>query len=106
MNLIEKLGGYAAAKRYAESRNGADNTSIYDSLQDTLLEYRRQHNIYEVGDSIIVNDEASSWRIYVIEKNHDNEYFKIRSKDGFRYCRMWRIERHATDAEIQAGNRL
>ena len=109
MNLIEQIGGYAQAKALR-----ALPAETYDcgikfnraALENAMLQYRRQHNIFEVGDSIIVNDEASSGRIYVIEKNHDNEYFKIRSKDGFRYCRMWRIKRHATDAETQAGKRL
>jgi len=114
MDLIEQLGGYERAKAFLNATSFTIDELIMmqrsglrtQHVEIALLEYRRQHNIFEVGDSIIVNDEASSGRIYVIEKNHDNEYFKIRSKDGFRYCRMWRIERHATDAEIKAGKRL
>ena len=102
-NLIEQLGGYGAAKKFinGECSDGFD----VQSLRDALLEYRRQHNIYEIGDSIVTNDDASDGKVYAVEKNHFNEHFKIRSKDGFRYCRLWRIDRHATDKEIAQGYR-
>lgn len=47
MNLIDQLGGYEAAKAQGEEW-GFD-----DFLNAQLLEYRRQHNIFEVGDKVI-----------------------------------------------------
>ena len=102
MNLIEQLGGYERAKYFSE--NSAMVGGKREKLKLELLEYRRENNIFEVGDYILTNDDASDGKVYVVEKNHMNEHFKIRSKDGFRYCRIWRIERHATDDEIKVGN--
>ena len=100
-NLIEQLGGYDVVKKM-----WIDGGSLKDTqLAFELLEHRRQHNIYEIGDSIVTNDDASDGKVYAVEKNHFNEHFKIRSKDGFRYCRLWRIDRHATDKEIAQGYR-
>ena len=105
MNLIEQLGGYEktkaefeALKKYPELYKGehAKNNLL-------LLQYRRVNNIYEVGDSIITNDDASNGKVYIIERNSNDVHFKLRSKEGIRYCGRWRIERHATQQEIEAG---
>ena len=48
MSLIERLGGYEAAKAEGE-KWGFD-----DFLNNQLLEYRRQHNIFEVGDKVVL----------------------------------------------------
>ncbi|WP_143218058.1 hypothetical protein [Acinetobacter indicus] len=45
MNLIEQLGGYEATKTKFR-----DNGSLHaQRLKAALLEYRRQHNIFEEG---------------------------------------------------------
>jgi len=47
VNLIERLGGYEAAKIRL---SGSDKSlSYYQELNAELLEYRRQQNIFEVG---------------------------------------------------------
>lgn len=102
MSLIEQLGGYDAAKRYAESRKGADNTSAYDSLRANLLEYRRQHNIFEVGDRVIKTHPKNTilWPVLGVYKN-GGVWLDYKG-----FCWKPPRVRHATDEEIQAGKRL
>ena len=59
------------------------------------LEYRRQHNIFEVGDKVAwINSIApNDPRLFEIEEN-------LGEKPD-----TWSL-RHATDAEIKAGKRL
>lgn len=114
MNLIEQLGGYEAAKRYAESRNGADNTGVYDSLQAALLEYRRQHKIYEAEDKVvIINHPHGSSSIHSVCEpiNETSVGIAPIHRDGEIMHMLGQLAsphylRHATDAEIEAGKRL
>lgn len=111
-NLIEKLGGYNAAKSFVH----ADSYSVEElqMMQDykfnwtdvkrQLLEHRRQNNIFEEGDWIYTNDPASEKTVYQIIMKHGDHY-KIQSRDGYRYCREWRIGGHCTDKEIAQGFR-
>lgn len=89
MDLIERLGGYEAAKAQGEEW-GFD-----DFLNNQLLEYRRQHNIFEGGDKVVwINSIApNDPRLFEIEEN-------LGEKPD-----AWSL-RHATDAEIKAGKRL
>ena len=115
MNLIEQLGGYDKAKEWVNPSIEAISQEV---LKSELLEYRRQHNIYEVGD--LITHPAYDWKIL---KVHDpipsentlfaftNDHVKhhwghgiVFEKNGvvmvtYNYCR------HATDAEIAAGKR-
>ena len=102
MNLIEQLGGYAAAK---VRLSGSDKSlSYYQELNAALLEYRRHHNIFEVGDVIIHTDFKCIGR-----------FSKYTGKTGA-LCHidfglgdltaLIKHIRHATDAEISAGHRL
>lgn len=97
MNLIEQLGGYEAAKEMYLAQLKAGLAPY--GYEDTLLEYRREHNIFEVGDSVLTNDPASNGRVYKIIFKR-GEHYKLQSDTGVRYCREWRIDRHATDEEI------
>lgn len=54
MNLIEQLGGYDRAKYFKE--NVAMIGRKRDLLTNELLQYRRENNIFEVGDFIIYGD--------------------------------------------------
>ena len=96
MNLIERLGGYEAAKAEGE-KWGFD-----DFLNNQLLEYRRQHNILEVGDK-------------VVSKENNEFVYTVITVDGglgrlknilFDHVYPLHNFRHATDAEIKAGKRL
>ena len=100
MNLIEQLGGYDEAKKILEEVKSRDH--IYaqkfekPALEQALLEYRRQHNIFEVGDKVVVKDHPfwpEDYVILTVEQEHIGKW----------YMSAWR---HATDAEIKAGKRL
>ena len=95
MNLIEQLGGYEAAKIIQGSREMGGLPYDLD-LEDALLQYRRQHNIFEVGDKVVVKDHPfwpEDYVILTVEQEHIGKW----------YMSAWR---HATDAEIKAGKRL
>ena len=98
MNLIEQLGGYERAKHEFEMIK--EMKPIYPGEIETndrlLLEYRRQHNIFEVGDKVVVKAHPFWPEDYVIH-NVEQEHI------GKWYMSAWR---HATDEEIKAGKRL
>lgn len=89
MNLIEQLGGYMETKKHLDSCWCDDDNRIY--LLKKLLEYRRQHNIFEIGD------------LYVFTKKYSKHsaIHKVDSLKSGKGC-----IRHATDEEIAAGRRL
>ena len=107
--IIEQLGGYEAAKAhirelvsdYDEGVTG--KTKLYDfqfsvgQVEQALLEYRRQHNIFEVGDWITSGNET--YQILSIEYG---DLYKVANNT---YCESGCFS-HATDAEIKAGKRL
>ena len=96
MNLIEQLGGYEKAKVILQAVGHE-----HDAM---LLEYRRQHNIFETDDYIIHDGELKVFAMwssavegcayigYAYAENGEMAH-----KDEFR---------HATDEEIKAGKRL
>lgn len=103
MNLIEQLGGYEQAKKslWQEQEEGYPGYEIAAAL----LEYRRQHNIYEVGD-LVVNDAFINSHVYVFKKLlPDISMALITYDDDEGACGLYSL-RHATDAEIKAGKRL
>lgn len=97
MNLIEQLGGYERAKHEFEMIK--EMKPIYPGEIETndrlLLEYRRQHNVYEAGDWIIVDSYKPEYQFYQITKDDV----------GSHWINLVEF-RHATDAEIKAGKRL
>lgn len=107
MNLIEQLGGYERAKYFKE--NVAMTGKKRDSLEAELLGYRRQHNIFEVGDKVIIVQKVwgeDPWDdlCYVFNaKTHHIVGVGIDISVGFGSSQAYR---HATDAEIKAGKRL
>ena len=96
MNLIEQLGGYEAAKAEGE-KWGFD-----DFLNNQLLEYRRQHNIFEVGDLVVKTHPKNTilWPVLGVYKN-GGVWLDYKG-----FCWKPPRVRHATDAEIKAGKRL
>ena len=85
MSIIDKLGGYSRAKNYLENELIHGYKKI--QLKSELLEYRREHGIFEVGDKV-VSDDSGMIMIF---------------GDG---CEKWFCLRHATPEEIKAGHRL
>lgn len=107
MNLIEQLGGYEKAKREFELKEQNSvlqccSAVTAEMIRDALLEYRRQHNIFEVGDKV-VHPKFSNMNIYEICEIKGDLFtvFYDRKSHSFKSD-----VRHATDAEIKAGKRL
>lgn len=106
MNLIEQLGGYERAKHEFEMIK--EMKPIYPGEIETnnrlLLEYRRQHNIFEVGDKVVFKEKHNE----VFSYSHYSEGLDLHFFESeFNYGHMdINKVRHATDAEIKAGKRL
>lgn len=104
--LIANLGGYESAKSKLR-----DNGSLHaERLKKALLEYRRQHNIFELGDKVVLAKSYSLDTVHEIKrienltphiKDSETTYFLENSLG----CWSFQIK-HATDAEIAAGKRL
>ena len=112
MNLIEQLGGYERAKdglhrlklEKKDLLTCGDFVVVESEIDAALIEYRRQHNIFETDDYIIHDGELKVFAMwssavegcayigYAYAENGEMAH-----KDEFR---------HATDAEIKAGHRL
>lgn len=113
MNLIEQLGGYERAKAFLNAASYTMDELIMmqrsglrpQHVKKALLEYRRQHNIFEVGDLSLTIDPwfGSNLLVVVDFRESETERYAIFSDGGF-----FRISglRHATDEEIKAGKRL
>lgn len=105
MNLIEQLGGYERAKHEFEMIK--EMKPIYPGEIETndrlLLEYRRQNNIFEVGDKVVgsklFDDRIFEFQYYLLELS-----MAVISKDGAAIG--LNQLRHATPEEIKAGKRL
>ena len=112
MNLIEQLSGYDKAsedfkKLHLNLKEQQKSNKIFmdafDALKTELLEYRRQHNIFEAGDFIVY---GSITALFVVEQEGTPMLLR-HSRTG----RIFRKPvggnmRHANDAEIKAGKRL
>lgn len=90
MNLIEQFGGYEAAKKQVSRLELKGNLVTAEGMKLELLEHRRQHNIFEVGDPMVIPSRGNG--IF---------YFNALFSDS-----DTAEARHATDAEIKAGKRL
>lgn len=112
MNLIEQLGGYAAAKAKCDRankegylllsvpiQNGFGDIYVH-KVEEALLEYRRANNIYEVGDWVFPRAKGSGFRAMQIKKITKTFLY---ADHLILNVEHWR---HATDAEIEAGKRL
>ncbi|MEG1884858.1 MAG: hypothetical protein RR182_01120 [Alistipes sp.] len=109
MNLIEKLGGYTEAKRAVEN-DVLEQFAPYthETARKELLEYRREHKIYEVGDYVLTIDACFSVEPLKLVEYCGSE-FKYTFPGHFGYIlksKMSTAWRHATDAEIEANKRL
>ena len=88
MNLIEQLGGYEETKKHLDSCWCDDDNKAY--LLEKLLEYRRQRNIFEEGDWVVIPSRGNC----IFQVNRLLSRTDIEEME------------HATDAEIKAGRRL
>ncbi len=81
-----------------------------NKINNALLEYRRQHNIFEVGDSVLPISNYSDQVHFLADWYIENLDFRYTTNSG-----SWGIIvkslmdgawRHATNEEIKAGKRL
>lgn len=104
MNLIEQLGGYERAKAFLNATSYTIDELIMmqrsglrtQHVEKALLEYRRQHNIFEVGDKVVVKAHPfwpEDYVIHTMEQEHIGKW----------YMSAWR---HAEPEELEAGKRL
>ena len=97
MNLIENLGGYESAKSKFR-----DNGSLHaERLKKALIEYRRQHNIFEVGDKVVYVDDFMPDSVSVVSEVNDRVWL-----NGNNAVCIKEMIKHAEDEEIAAGKRL
>ena len=97
--MIEQLGGYECAKIRLD---GAEQSlSYYKDLSAALLEYRREHNIFEVEDKVVYVDDFMTDSVSVVSEVNDRVWLN----DNKAVC-IKEIIKHATDEEIKAGKRL
>ena len=106
MNLIEQLGGYAQAKALRALPAATYDCGIKfnrEELELSMLEYRRQHNIFERNDYVVNKDIRYSDELNIVSASNDKAlWFFGKIYGGFVKSQF----RHATDAEIEAGKRL
>ena len=109
IELIEQLGGYGNAKCELELK---EQNSVFqcciavdaEMIRDALLQYRRQHNIFEVGDSFVNYADDAIYTALSIDQNN-RMHGKSGDKNVWTYFGRFGL-RHATDEEIKAGKRL
>ena len=119
MNLIEQLGGYGKAKEKAINLEydlnnleflggGSARESMYerlDSIEKALLQYRREHNIFDAGDVCKISTKHDYGLYKFIRVNGDRIYLEDRL--GFaEFGIAASAVSHATDEEIKEGRRL
>lgn len=104
-NIIEQLGGYEKAKEYLKT---LESIPMHEQTEDTimwlpheLLEYRRQHNIYEIGDKVSHTIFSSIFTI------NDVQSYSVLATTNTGYHTSLNIVliRHCTDKEIAQGYR-
>ena len=69
------------------------------------LEYRRQHNIFEVGDKVVSRCADKEIKIFTYQETIGKNIL-VKCKKGKGYCYPKKWFSHANDAEIKAGKRL
>ena len=95
--VISDYGGYEKCKDILSQPNIGFIMNV-QALREHMLEYRRQHNIFEVGDLIMYEN-----KMYEIKYIYHPE--KARITDGLQGRTVYdfpRGIRHATDDEIKA----
>ena len=103
MNLVDRFG-YDVASRMSMSEVGLKKDM--DKLQRDLLEHRRQHNIFEVEDKVIVLTNALGNKYTWIVESIDGIMVEIsqvgQPNEWVHYSEI----AHTTPEEIKAGRRL
>lgn len=114
MNLIEQFGYEAVKSELKNKKWRKDNLhgsaeftwhmeQHIQLLEAILLQYRRQHNIFERNDYVVNKDIKYSDELNIVSASNDKAlWFFGKIYGGFVKSQF----RHATNAEIKAGKRL
>ena len=99
--VISDFGGYEKCRDILSQPN-IDFIMNAQALREHMLEYRRQHNIFEVGDWVVKTHPKNTilWPVLGVYKN-GGVWLDYKG-----FCWKPPRVRHATDAEIKAGKRL
>lgn len=95
MNLIEQLGSYDKAKNWLDKNEIHVKHGYLERYRKELLQHRRENNIYEVGDLIVLP-----------YTNYRSDVFELTKLLKETYDDKGVAYRHATPEEIKAGRRL
>ena len=115
MNLIEQLGGYGKAKKAlidAQNSNNIDpiiyindQEVLTDCVCDALTQYRRENNIFEVGDKVVLVGYWYADTVWTVTAENKDMVSLIGGNiPGFSSV-IISIVRHATPKEIAQGYR-
>lgn len=109
--MIKTLDEYEKAKVWIEVNAIDVDWLQLGKYRKELLEYRRQHNIFEVGDKVVeITDYPSNDvltvksifdKLLVCESDDFNASYVLSNK-----YKPYFYVRRATDEEIEAGKRL
>lgn len=107
--VIDGFGGYEKAKAVLDNPNAHILHNV-EGLKQRLLEYRRQHNIFEIGD-LVAYRTLPYERLFSVRYVGGDEIviYELWDEMGaktFTEMHPYLDIRHATDAEIKAGKRL
>lgn len=121
MNLIEQLGGYEKSKWWEHHLIQAEKKGIHHNrgnsallftlkeLQSSLLEYRRDNNIFEVGDVVVgrcYSDFDDALLTITKKFTHDGKPCVV-FECTRTICDDFESEiRHAKPEELKVGHRL
>ena len=103
MSLIEQLGGYEEAKEWYKDQDLRGNHTV--RIRHALLEYRRQHNIFEIEDKVVAPISHGYFVGKIIAYRSDIDRFDVMGSRHWGWFFAHQLK-HATDAEIKAGKRL
>ena len=106
MSLIEQLGGYEKAKEWYKDQDLRGNHTT--RIRHALLEYRRQHNIFEVGDKVVLLGDGTWGHLFEVEKMSPKgrKPTKLKTDVFGNFHVGYNVVRHAAPEEIAAGRRL
>lgn len=102
--VINDFGGYEKCKDILSQPNIGFimNAQV---MRRHMLEYRHQHNIFEVGDKVVSRCADKEIRIFTYQETIGRNIL-VKCKKGKGYCYPKKWFSHANDAEIKAGKRL
>lgn len=102
--VISDFGGYEKCRDILSQPN-IDFIMNAQGLREHMLEYRRQHNIFESGDPVVSRCADKETRIFTYQETIGKNIL-VKCKKGKGYCYPKKWFSHANDAEIKAGKRL